>query len=134
MENVNSIDRFWGVLHCGTSPGGPCKEQDGLPGHIQCPGAPCQGNWHDYTLEVDRSVSPEKVTWLVDDVAFHTVTANDIGNSTWADSVHHGHFIFLNLAICGAFPNKQYGGSTPISETASGVPMYVDWVAVHNSA
>lgn len=23
MENVNGIDRVWGVLHCGVNPGGP---------------------------------------------------------------------------------------------------------------
>lgn len=133
MENVNGINRVWGVLHCGVNPGGPCKETDGLPGYIQCPGTPCQGNWHVYSIEVDRASTPEKLTWSVDGVDFHKVTANDIPADTWAQTVHHGHFILLNLAIGGAFPNKNRGNSTPIAQTASGVPLYADWVAVYNS-
>lgn len=133
MENVNGINRVWGVLHCGVNPGGPCHETDGIAGNLQCPGTPCQGNWHIYTLEVDRSSSPERLTWSVDGVTFHTATESDVGADTWAQSVHHGHFILLNLAIGGAFPNKQRGSTTPIAQTAPGVPLYIDWVAVYNS-
>ncbi|OAL46841.1 beta-glucanase [Pyrenochaeta sp. DS3sAY3a] len=133
MENVNGINRVWGVLHCGVNPGGPCSETDGIAANVQCPGTPCQGNWHVYSLEVDRSSSPEKLTWSVDGVNFHVVTANDLPAETWAQTVHHGHFILLNLAIGGAFPNKNSGITTPTARTAPGVPLYVDWVAVYNS-
>jgi hypothetical protein len=88
---------------------------------------------HVYTIEVDRSVSPEKLTWFVDDIAFHTVSQTDVGSDVWAQTVHHGHFILLNLAIGGAFPNNNLGSSTPIPQTASGIPLYADWVAVYNS-
>ncbi|KAH7396135.1 endo-beta-1,3-glucanase-like protein [Pyrenochaeta sp. MPI-SDFR-AT-0127] len=133
MENVNGINRVWGVLHCGVNPGGPCKETDGLVNFLQCPGTPCQGNWHTYTIEVDRQSNPEKLTWSVDGVNFHTVTETTVGAATWAEAVHHGHFILLNLAIGGAFPNNNRGSTTPIPQTAPGVPLYVDWVAVYNS-
>ena len=130
---MNGINKVWGVLHCGVNPGGPCKETDGLPGNIQCPGTPCQGNWHVYSIEVDRTSTPEKLTWSVDGTNFHTVTQNDIGAATWAQAVQHGHFILLNLAIGGAFPNNNSGRQTPVAGTVPGVPLYADWIAVYNS-
>lgn len=133
MENVNGINRVWGVLHCGVNPGGPCREPTGLFGNIQCPGSPCQGNWHIYTIEVDRSSTPEKLTWSVDGVGFHTVTEHDVGATTWEQAVHHGHFILLNLAIGGAFPNNNRGSPTPIAQTVPGAPLYADWIAVYHS-
>ncbi|KAH7073477.1 concanavalin A-like lectin/glucanase domain-containing protein [Paraphoma chrysanthemicola] len=134
MENVNGINRVWGVLHCGVNPGGPCRETDGLPGFIQCPGTPCQGNWHVYSIEVDRTTTPERLTWSVDGVNFHTVTQNDVGAETWAQAVHHGHFILLNLAIGGAFPNNNSGRQTPVAGTVPGVPFSVLKHAKHNSS
>ncbi|PSN72650.1 family 16 glycosyl hydrolase [Corynespora cassiicola Philippines] len=133
MENVNGIDRVWGVLHCGVNPGGPCNETDGIPGDLQCPGSPCQGNFHEYSLEVDRSATPETLTWAVDGQSFHNVTANDLPAEIWTQAVHHGHFILINLAIGGAFPNKNSGQTTPVEATTPGVPLNVDWVAVYNS-
>ncbi|TKX19584.1 putative glycosyl hydrolases family 16 protein [Elsinoe australis] len=133
MENVNGINSVWGVMHCGVNPGGPCRETDGLPNNRACPGTACQGNWHEYTLEVDRTVTPEVARWFVDGQLYHQVTENTIGASTWAQAVQHGHFVLLNLAIGGAFPNNQYKSATPIAATVPNRPMYVDYVAVYNS-
>jgi beta-glucanase (GH16 family) len=121
------------VLHCGKAPGGPCKEFGGLLANRRCPGSPCQGNWHVYTIEVDRSCKPEKLTWSVDGICYHTITEDDIGEETWAQAVHHGHFLLLNVAIGGAFPNGNRNSTTPIPATVPGVPLYADWIAVYNS-
>jgi beta-glucanase (GH16 family) len=41
MEDVNAQSQVSGTLHCGTTPGGPCNEGDGLTSGLQpCPG--CQ--------------------------------------------------------------------------------------------
>lgn len=134
MENVNGIDSVWGVLHCGTSPGGPCKEMDGLPGNLTCPNSPCQGNFHTYTLEIDRSKSPEVMTWSVDDNEYHSVSQDAVGDdNVWNQAIHSEQFMLLNVAIGGAFPNKMYGSNTPVDSTVSGKPMLVDYVAVYNS-
>lgn len=133
MDNVNGLNRVWGVLHCGVNPGGPCRETAGLFGNVQCPGSPCQGNWHTYTVEVDRSVVPETLAWSVDDVVFHTVGETEVGAETWAQAVHHGHFLLLNVAVRGAFPDAEKGGKTPTAETVPGMAMFADWVAVYNS-
>jgi beta-glucanase (GH16 family) len=134
MENVNGINQVWGVLHCGLKENGPCHERQGLAGNIACPGSPCQGNPHVYSIEVDRSTSPEKLTWSVDGVVFHTLTESDVRPPVWEQVAHHGQFLLLNVAIGGAFPDTQRGSKTPIPATVPGVPMYVDWVAVYNSA
>lgn len=133
MENVNGINAVWGVLHCGTNPGGPCQETNGLGTSIACPGSACQGNYHTYAIEVDRSTSPETLKWFVDDVHYHTVTQAQVGDSVWSQAVHAGHFILLNVAMGGGFPNGVHGGTTPTGSTAPGRAMYVDYVAVYNS-
>lgn len=55
MENVNGINSVWGTLHCGTNPGGPCDETNGLSASLACPGSPCQGTYHTYSIQHDRS-------------------------------------------------------------------------------
>jgi beta-glucanase (GH16 family) len=133
MENVNGINSVWGTLHCGTNPGGPCNETNGLGASTACPNSACQGNFHTYGLEWDRSASPEALRWYVDGVLFHTVTSDQMDATTWANATHHGHFILLNVAMGGAFPNAFSTQPTPTRSTVSGVPMIVDYVAVYNA-
>ncbi|KAI8305283.1 Glucan endo-1,3-beta-glucosidase A1 [Colletotrichum sp. SAR11_240] len=64
MENVNNVNRVWAVLHCGTNPGGPCNEPSGLGNNKNCPAnSPCSGVFRTYTVEVDRTKSPEAIRW-----------------------------------------------------------------------
>lgn len=51
MENVNGLHSVWGVLHCGSSPGGPCNEPNGLGVRHRCPAGACQASFHTYRLE-----------------------------------------------------------------------------------
>jgi Carbohydrate binding module (family 6)/Glycosyl hydrolases family 16 len=132
MENVNGINAVWGVLHCGVNPGGPCNETTGIGANRACPGATCQAGFHTYTFEWDRSASPETLRWYVDGQQWHSVNAGQMDATTWANATHHGHFILLNVAMGGAFPNAL-GGSTPTAATVSGRPMVVDYVQVLSS-
>ncbi|CAG8976349.1 hypothetical protein HYALB_00006121 [Hymenoscyphus albidus] len=133
MENVNGLNKVTGVLHCDVAPGGRCNEMDGLGKNLQCPGKPCQGNLHTYTLTVDRSVTPETMTWSVDGQKYHSITEQELGAQLWTQTVQHGHFILLNLAMGGAFPNKVHGADTPLPGTVSGKSLNIDYVAVYNS-
>ncbi|MER6397089.1 glycoside hydrolase family 16 protein [Kitasatospora sp. NPDC001603] len=133
MENVNGVNQVWGTLHCGGNPGGPCNETTGLGAVHACPGSACQGNFHTYALEWDRSVSPQQLRWYVDGVQFHSVTSAQMDAATWDAATAHGHFILLNVAMGGAFPDPVAGHRTPTAATASGVPMLVDYVAVYRS-
>jgi hypothetical protein len=38
---------------------------------------------HVYTLEVDRTRSPEKLKWFIDGVRYFTVHEHEIGIETW---------------------------------------------------
>ncbi|MFI6931458.1 glycoside hydrolase family 16 protein [Streptomyces sp. NPDC050287] len=131
MENVQGRDTVWATMHCGTSPGGPCNETTGIGNSTACPGNTCQSAFHTYTMEWDRSASPEAIRFYVDGVNYHTVTANQVDAATWSNATNHGFFIILNVAMGGAFPDAFGGGLD--ADTRSGVPMTVDYVQVLSS-
>jgi hypothetical protein len=132
MENVQGRNTVWATMHCGTNPGGPCNETTGLGGSTACPGTTCQSGFHTYSMEWDRSASPEAIRFYVDGVNFHTVTANQVDATTWTNATNHGFFIILNVAMGGAFPDAFGGGLD--GDTRSGVPMVVDYVQVLSAA
>jgi hypothetical protein len=128
MENVQGLNKVWATLHCGTSPGGPCNETTGIGNSVACPNTTCQSGFHTYSMEWDRSVSPEAIRFYVDGVNYHTVTASQVDATTWANATNHGFFLILNVAMGGGFPDAFGGGLD--GDTRSGVPMVVDYVQV----
>ncbi|WP_200301170.1 glycoside hydrolase family 16 protein [Streptomyces adelaidensis] len=132
MENVHGRNTVWATMHCGTNPGGPCNETTGIGSSTSCPSTTCQSGFHTYTMEWDRSVTPEAIRFSVDGVNFHTVTANQVDATTWTNATDHGYFIILNVAMGGAFPDAFGGGLD--GDTRSGVPMVVDYVQVLSAA
>lgn len=131
MENVQGINQVWAVMHCGTSPGGPCNETSGIGGARVCPGTSCQGGFHTYAVEWDRSTAVEEMRFYVDGLNFHTVRANQVDAATWTNATNHGYFIILNVAMGGGFPDAFGGG--PDAGTQPGHPMVVDYVSVLRS-
>ncbi|WP_415924221.1 glycoside hydrolase family 16 protein [Streptomyces sp. AK08-02] len=131
MENTQGLNTIWGTMHCGTSPGGACNETTGIGATTSCAGTTCQAGFHTYRMEWDRSVSPEAIRFYVDGTNYHTVTANQVDATTWANATNHGFFIILNVAMGGAFPAAFGGG--PDANTVSGRPMVVDYVQVLQS-
>ncbi len=124
MENINGVNTVYGTLHCGTSPGGPCNETNGI-GNSRTGFSPTlQQAFHTYRVEWDRSASPETVRWYVDGVQFHSVNASQFDATTWSNAFDHGYFIILNVAIGGGWPGS------PTRATASGGEMVVDYVTV----
>lgn len=133
MENVNTVDRVWGVLHCDINPGGECNESNGLGDSRPCPDSRCPGNFHTYAIEVDRSTTPETLTWFVDDVKYHELDETSFSESVWRQTVQTPHFVLMNLAIGGGFPDGVAGLKTPTNATASGGTYEAEYVAVYNS-
>ncbi|MEU0966456.1 glycoside hydrolase family 16 protein [Streptomyces sp. NPDC005917] len=131
MENVQGLNKVWATMHCGTSPGGPCNETTGIGNSTACPNTTCQSGFHTYTMEWDRSASPEAIRFYVDGVNYHTVTASQVDATTWTNATNHGFFVILNVAMGGGFPDAFGGG--PTSATESGHPMVVDYVQVLQS-
>ncbi|MFJ9134652.1 glycoside hydrolase family 16 protein [Streptomyces sp. NPDC102256] len=132
MENVQGLNTEWATMHCGTNPGGPCNETSGIGGNTPCAGSTCQAGFHTYAMEWDRSTSPEEIRFYLDGVNFHTVTANQVDATTWANATNHGYFVILNVAMGGGFPDAFGGG--PDGGTVPGHPMVVDYVQVLQSA
>lgn len=130
MEDINGRSSVFSTLHCGTNPGGPCNETTGLgSGERACTG--CQTGYHTYTMEYDRSVSPEQLRWYLDGNLYFTLNSTAVDATTWNNAVHHGFFVILNVAMGGGFPGAFGGG--PYASTQPGVPMLVDYVAVYTS-
>jgi beta-glucanase (GH16 family) len=128
MENINGRPSVFSTLHCGTGSGGPCNETTGIgSGEHACSG--CNGAFHTYAVEYDRSVSPERLRFYLDGNNYHTVLATQVPADVWAAATQHGMFIILNVAIGGGFPAAFGGG--PNAATVSGVPMLVDYVAAY---
>ncbi|MFJ4695975.1 glycoside hydrolase family 16 protein [Streptomyces sp. NPDC088766] len=132
MENVQGLNRVWSTMHCGTSPGGPCNETTGIGNSTACPNTTCQSGFHTYTMEWDRSVTPEAIRFFVDGVNYHTVTAAQMDATTWNNATNHGFFVILNVAMGGGFPDAFGGGLD--GDTRPGVPMVVDYVQVLQAA
>ncbi|WP_329222521.1 glycoside hydrolase family 16 protein [Streptomyces sp. NBC_01485] len=132
MENVQGMNKVWATMHCGTNPGGPCNETTGIGNSVACPGATCQSGFHTYSMEWDRSVTPEAIRFYVDGVNYHTVTANQVDAATWTNATNHGYFVILNVAMGGAFPDAFGGGLDGATEP--GHPMVVDYVQVLQAA
>ncbi|MDT0463303.1 glycoside hydrolase family 16 protein [Streptomyces gibsoniae] len=132
MENVQGLNTDWATMHCGTNPGGPCNETSGIGNSTSCSGTTCQAGFHTYAMEWDRSTSPEEIRFYLDGVNFHTVRANQVDATTWANATNHGFFVILNVAMGGGFPAAFGGG--PDGGTESGHPMVVDYVQVLQSS
>ncbi|GAA4616852.1 glycoside hydrolase family 16 protein [Saccharopolyspora hordei] len=133
MENVNGKNETHGVLHCDVSPGGSCNETEGLGGSSPCPGETCQAGFHTYRFEWDRTGDVEELRWYVDGQQFHSVSESQVSPEAWATMTsHEGFFVLLNVAMGGAFPDKDAGFATPTEATEPGHPMLVDYVAVYN--
>ncbi|MEU6593754.1 glycoside hydrolase family 16 protein [Streptomyces sp. NPDC046881] len=132
MENVQGLNTDWATMHCGTSPGGPCNETSGIGNSTSCTGTTCQAGFHTYAMEWDRSTSLEEIRFSLDGVNFHTVRANQVDATTWANATNHGYFIILNVAMGGGFPDAFGGG--PDAGTEPGHPMTVDYVQVLQSS
>jgi beta-glucanase (GH16 family) len=128
MENANGMNTVFATMHCGTSPGGPCNETSGIGGNTTCSGTTCQAGFHTYRMEWDRSTSVEEIRFYLDGVNFHTVRANQVDATTWANATNHGYYIILNVAMGGGFPDAFGGG--PDAGTQPGHSMLVDYVQV----
>jgi beta-glucanase (GH16 family) len=128
MENINGLNQWWGVLHCGTNPGGPCNETTGLNGSTSGFSPTLQSEFHTYRLEFDKSVAPQQLRWYVDGIQHHIVYASRVDATTWNNATNHGFFIILNVAIGGGWPGK------PTAATASGGTMLVDYVRVYTQS
>jgi hypothetical protein len=133
MEDVNSLSELSGTVHCGTDPGGPCNETDGIgSGLVGCGG--CQSGYHTYTMILNRTnTAAESITFYLDGNQYFSVSESQIGTSTWQAAFDHNMSIILDLAMGGGYPNGVCGCTSPTGSTASGGTMSVGYVAAYTT-
>jgi hypothetical protein len=134
MEDVNSLSEVAGTIHCGTDPGGPCNEGNGIGSGLRsCSG--CLSGYHTYSMILNRTnTSAESITFYLDGNAYFTVTEAQVGTSTWQAAFDHDLSIILDLAMGGGFPNGVCNCTSPTSSTASGGTMSVAYVAAYSTS
>jgi hypothetical protein len=134
MEDVNALSELSGTIHCGTDPGGPCNEPDGIgSGLVGCGG--CQTGYHTYTMILNRTnTSNESITFYLDGNQYFSVSESQVGTSTWQAAYDHNLSIIFDLAMGGAYPNGQCGCTTPNGATSSGGTMSVAYVAAYTTS
>ncbi|KAF6823214.1 carbohydrate binding family 6 [Colletotrichum plurivorum] len=134
MENVNNVNRIWGVLHCDKSPGGACNEPSGIARTRDCPRfGPCPGNFRTYSIEIDRTRYPETIRWEVDGNLYHILNQAQLPAAVWRQTFQKEHFVLLNMAMGGAFPDAIFGSKTPIASTLPGGTFEAQYVAVYST-
>ncbi|HEY3869520.1 MAG TPA: carbohydrate-binding protein [Actinocrinis sp.] len=133
LEDVNALSEHSGTMHCGTDPGGPCNETNGIGSGLQsCSG--CQSGFHTYTVIVNRTnTSAESVTWYLDGNQFFNINESQVPTATWQAAIDHDFSIIFDLAMGGGYPNGVCGCTTPTSATTSGGTMQVAYVAAYQS-
>jgi hypothetical protein len=133
MEDVNALSDVAGTIHCGTDPGGPCNETNGIGSGLRsCSG--CQGGFHTYTMILNRTnTANESITFYLDGSAYFSVTESQVGTSTWQSAFDHNLSVIFDLAMGGGFPNGACGCTTPTGATTSGGTMKVAYVAAYQT-
>jgi hypothetical protein len=134
MEDVNSLSELSGTVHCGTDPGGPCNEPDGIgSGLTACSG--CQSGYHTYTMILNRTnTADESVTFYLDGSQYYSVSESTVGTATWQAAFDHNLSIILDLAMGGSYPDGQCGCTAPTSATTSGQSLSVAYVAAYSTS
>ena len=134
MEDVNSLSEVAGTIHCGTDPGGPCNETNGIGSGLRaCSG--CQSGFHTYTMILNRTnTSNESITFYLDGAQYFSVSESQVGTATWQAAYDHNLSILLDLAMGGGFPNGVCNCTTPTSATASGGTMSTAYVAAYSTS
>jgi len=120
-------------VHCGTDPGGPCNEPNGIGSGLRsCSG--CQSGYHTYTMILNRTnPSNESITFYLDGSQYFSVTEGQVGTATWQAAFDHNLSIIFDLAMGGGYPDGVCGCTAPTSSTSSGGTMSVAYVAAYQT-
>jgi hypothetical protein len=133
MEDVNSLSEVSGTIHCGTYPGGPCNEPNGIGSGLRACGG-CQSGYHTYTMILNRTnTASESITFYLDGNQYFSVSEGQVGASTWQAAFDHNLSIIFDLAMGGGYPNGVCNCTTPTSATSSGSTMSVAYVAAYTT-
>jgi len=133
LEDVNALSEHSSTIHCGTDPGGPCNEPDGIgSGLLSCSG--CQTGYNTYTMILNRTnTSDESITFYLNGNQTFSVSESQVGTSTWQQAYDHNMSIIFDLAMGGGYPDGVCDCTAPTSSTSSGGTMSVAYVAAYQT-
>jgi hypothetical protein len=133
LEDVNALSEHSSTIHCGTDPGGPCNEPDGIgSGLLSCSG--CQTGYNTYTMILNRTnTAAESITFYLNGNETFSVNESQVGTSTWQAAYDHNLSIIFDLAMGGGYPNGVCNCTSPSSSTTSGGTMSVAYVAAYTT-
>ena len=133
LEDVNALSEHSSTIHCGTDPGGPCNEPDGIgSGLLSCSG--CQTGYNTYTMILNRTnTSDESITFYLNGNETFSVSESQVGTSTWQAAYDHNMSIIFDLAMGGGYPDGVCDCTAPSSATTSGGTMSVAYVAAYTT-
>jgi beta-glucanase (GH16 family) len=134
MEDVDSLPDLSGTVHCGSDPGGPCGEPEGIGSYlVSCGG--CRSGYHTYTMILDRrNAADESIAFYLDGHEYYRVTESRVGAATWRAAFDHPMSIVLDLAMGGAYPDEVCDCTSPAGSTAPAGTMSVAYVAAYATA
>ncbi|KAK4212661.1 glycoside hydrolase [Rhypophila decipiens] len=125
LETVNGQLKGYGTVHCDVSPGGICREFEGIGAAIDIP----DQSWHTWTAVWDRTSNDwtrETITWFRDGQQYHKIDGARIGNfAVWQSLAQKPLFFILNVAVGGQWP----GYPNDITYDGYGAMMEVRYVA-----
>ena len=110
MEDVNALSELSGTVHCGTDPGGPCNEPNGIGSGLQSRSG-CQTGYNTYTMILNcTNTSDESITFYLNGNQHFSVSESQVGTSTWQAAFDHNLSIIFDLAMGGGYPNGPHTG------------------------
>jgi hypothetical protein len=115
LEDVNALSEHSSTIHCGTDPGGPCNEPDGIgSGLLSCSG--CQTGYNTYTMILNRTnTTDESITFYLNGNQTFSVNESQVGTSTWQAAYDHNMSIIFDLAMGGATSTARARPTAPPS-------------------
>jgi len=136
MESLNGLSSLWTTIHCGTAPGGPCDEYNGIGSRTGM----TRGEWHTIGFEIDRQEGNwrnQTMKWVLDGKEVFEVSGQKVNDtSAWRQLTVKEHYLIFNVAVGGSFPDAlSQNGTTPTAMTVGGkaAGFEVDYVGVWNS-
>jgi Ricin-type beta-trefoil lectin domain len=128
MEDVNGQNAASQTLH----------DAAGITGHqlMACKTTTttsgCNSGYHTYSVIINRTnQAAEYLQFLMDGKVRETISEATVGATAWAEAIHHGFFIILDLAVGGTYPDEACDCTTPNAATTPGASMKVGYVAVY---
>ncbi|KAI1331665.1 glycoside hydrolase family 16 protein [Xylariaceae sp. FL0255] len=129
FEQVNGVMEGHGTLHCGTDPGGPCDETDGISAEV----ALADDDFHTWSVKIDLTNSDwtaQTISFQLDGNTYQTVTGASINDqAVWSTLAHSPMYMILNVAVGGDWPGP------PNADTLDGygAMMEVAYAAVYST-